>query len=110
MKYLGDKTKIDFDNVGHYKKFWGQLLRSNAQFHTYSIDEDKILAAVLKVLIRFDTQEIIQELKDKGIKAISCTEIQRDHLSKYPIYKITFLPEVTLKNVRKTSGKFPLSS
>lgn len=81
IKYLGEKTRINFDNVEDFKKFRDQLLSYNAQFHTYSIDHDKILAAVLKSLPKFETSEVIQELKKKGIKALSCVEIQRDLLS-----------------------------
>lgn len=106
MKYLGDKMKFNFDTFELFNKFKTQCLRSGLFFHTYTTDQEKIIAVILKGLPKFDSSEIIKDLQAHDLNPLSCIEIQKDPKSSYPIYKLTFPAERTLQHVRKVSSLF----
>lgn len=55
----------------------------------------------LKGFPKIDHHDIMTELKSHNLKPTSCTQIQNDQFSSYPIYKIMFTPETNVLEVRK---------
>lgn len=106
LKYLGEKTKFTFDTFDLYNKFKTQCIQSRLSFHTYTTDQEKIIAVIIKGLPKFNPDEIIKELQAHDLNSLYCIEIQKDPKSNYPIYKLTFPAETTLQHVRKISNLF----
>lgn len=73
--------------------------RQNIQYHTFTLSTEKILTVVLKGLIKLNKKVILHNLKTQGLKAINCTELSTH--TKYPVYKVTFMPGTTLTNVNQ---------
>ena len=54
---------------------------------------------MLKSPIQLNTKTITNSLKSQGLKPITCIEIPIH--TKYPVYKVTFSPGITLANVNQ---------
>ncbi|KAL2720050.1 RNA-directed DNA polymerase from mobile element jockey [Vespula squamosa] len=78
---------VPLNNEEYFKSFKKYCTLTGIQYHKYSVEQDKIIAVILKGLPKLDKKEIIQKLERNNLKPLICQEIQKDTNSKYPIYK-----------------------
>lgn len=57
LKYHGNKTRINFENMGDYVRFKSYCLSTYVQFHTYATEQDKILAVVVRGLLKINKKK-----------------------------------------------------
>lgn len=108
VKYFGEKVKIKFDIMDHYLKFKEYCVNSKIQFHIFSTDQDKILAVVLGGFPKVNKDDLLQELRDHNLCALSCNEIQKNLNSLYPLYKLTFNSDITIQHLKHIPALFQI--
>ena len=109
IKYLGNKIRLQFDEVDAFKKFKLALSEGNIPHFTFSINSERGLAMVLKDLPETPPEEILEELKTKGLCPISCVSLAGNGNKKqslFHIYNVNFPPGTSPTSVTKINAIF----
>ena len=108
LKLLGFRVRIQMFSVEDFIKLKESLLSGNTAFHTYTLNSQKVLTVVLKALSNIPPEEIINELKEKGLQSIYCSILNSSSTKKpmYPSYKVVFSHGTTLGAVNKVGFIF----
>ena len=109
IKYLGNKIPLQFEEINPFKKFRQALNEGNIPYFTFSLNSERGLAMALKGLPETPPQEILEELKNKGLNPLTCIPITNSGNSKqslFHIYKVTFPPGTAPNTVTKINSVF----
>ena len=90
---------VIFHNIADFNNFEDVCRKENIQFHTFTIASEKILTVVLKSFIKLNEKTILNDIKTQGLKPINCIEIPTH--TRYPVYRVTFVPGITLAKVNQ---------
>ena len=109
IKFLGNKIRLQFDNILDYKKLKLALDEENTQYFTFSLNSERSLSMVLKGLPNIPSEEIIAEINAKGQFPTSCSTIRyKNHTgnSLYNIYRINFPTGTSPNDISKIKTLF----
>ena len=99
IKYASSKIVIRFQSLPDFSHFKDVCRKEGIQFHTFSLPTEKTLTVVPKGLIKLHDKIILDNMNSQGLHSITCTELPTH--TKYPIYRITFVPGTTIAKVNQ---------
>lgn len=109
IKYLESKIRLQFDNVDSFKKFKLALNEGKVPYFTFSLNTERPLTMVVKGLLDIPAEEILYELKSKGLNPTSCSLMggrDRNGPSNYALYRVNFPPGTAPNIVSKVNAIF----
>lgn len=99
-KYANGKTSFYTNNEEDYKKLKEYLSEKKFQFHTFTLNSEKLVKLVLKGLPPTITiDEIKEELKDLNFNVEKIYQLSKKQ--EYPLYSLLFSPGTSSQEVVK---------
>lgn len=105
-----DRLIIKTKNLNDYKKVLDFVVKSEVQYHTYTLNSEKIVRLVLRgVAINVTEIEIQEDLKSMNFEIIKVKQLSKKVLKedgslseyKLPLYIVDFKPESNIHDIYK---------
>lgn len=105
LKYLGDRISVKTANIDDFHALKKFLETSNIPHHTYTLDHEKTMTAILKGLPpTFTPNDVLEEIKiHNNSEPISCSLIKTRN-EKYPIYMVKFPQGTSFNEILKMNS------
>lgn len=108
LKYLGGRVRIQLVKIDDFMDLKNKLFSGNRAFHTFTLNAQKAMVVALKGLPKIPTETILDDIKNQGLKPVSCTPLISEGKRKSPYcsYKVVFPQGTTFNSICKLSYVF----
>lgn len=108
LKFLGDRIRIQLVKVEDFHDLKKKLFGENKAFHTFTMNAQKALVVVLKGLSRVPSETILADIREQGLRPVSCSPLvpEGKRKSPYCTYKVVFPQGTSFNAVAKIGHIF----